>query len=116
VLARSAASCSGTLVCRASMCTHDLITIAVTALSAAVRPNSVCKDGHGLCSSFSAMHAEYLAGVPWVAVVVLHGLAQPGRVLHEGRIHYSTPRIRTRSGSRPWARSWICPADRLATG
>jgi hypothetical protein len=67
VPARSAASCSGTMVCRASMCTHDLITIAVTALSAAARPNSVCSAGHGLSSSFSAMHAVYLAGVPWVA-------------------------------------------------
>jgi hypothetical protein len=41
VPARSAARCSGTMVCRASMCTHDLITIAVTALSSAARPNAL---------------------------------------------------------------------------
>jgi len=31
------------------------------------KPNSACNGGHGLCSSFSAMQAVYLAGVPWVA-------------------------------------------------
>ena len=59
VRARSVASCSGTMVCRASMCTQELITIAVTALSAAARPNSSCKPGHGLSSSFSAMHTVF---------------------------------------------------------
>ena len=64
VPAMSVASCSGTLVCRASMCTQERMTIAVTVLSDAARPNSVCRAGHGLSSSFSAMHAVYFAGVP----------------------------------------------------
>ena len=67
VPAMSVASCSGTRVCRASMCRQERITIAVTALSGAARPNSVCSGDHGLSSSFSAMQNVYLAGVPWVA-------------------------------------------------
>jgi hypothetical protein len=67
VPAMSVANCSGTLVCRASMCRQERITIAITALSGAARPNSVCSGGHGLSSSFSAMQNVYLAGVPWVA-------------------------------------------------
>jgi hypothetical protein len=67
VPAMSLANCSGTLVCRASMCTQERMTIAVTALSDAARPNSVCRVGHGLSSSFSTMQNVYLAGVPWVA-------------------------------------------------
>ena len=46
---------------------HDLMTIAVTALSDGSRPNCTCSGGHGLSSSFSAMHAVYFAGVPCVA-------------------------------------------------
>ncbi len=67
VPAMSVASCSGTRVCRASMCTHDRMMIAVTALSDSVSPKSVCNPGHGLSSSFSPMQNVYLAGVPWVA-------------------------------------------------
>jgi hypothetical protein len=67
VPAMSVASCSGTRVCRASMCTHDRMMIAVTALSVSASPNSACSPGHGLSSSFSAMQNVYLAGVPWVA-------------------------------------------------
>ena len=67
VPAMSRASCSGTTVCRASMCRHDRMTMAVTALSDGSRPNCACSGGQGLSSSFSAMHAVYFAGVPCVA-------------------------------------------------
>jgi hypothetical protein len=40
---------------------QDLMIVAVTALSAGSKPNCACSGGHGLCSSFSAMHVEYLA-------------------------------------------------------
>ena len=63
----SRASRSGTVVWRASMWTQDLMIMLVPALSARSSPKSACSGGHGLCSSFSAMHAVYLAGVPWVA-------------------------------------------------
>ena len=53
---------------------------------------------------------------PALARVVFHGRPQASRVLDERGIHYSTPRIRSRSGCRPRARSRTCPADRLATG
>jgi hypothetical protein len=67
VPARSRPSCSGAAVCRASRWITDRVTRAVTVLSSAAKPKSAGSGDHGLSSSFSAMHAEYLAGVPWVA-------------------------------------------------
>jgi hypothetical protein len=55
------------IVCRASICMTDLMTVEAQALSPALRPLSTCSGGHGESSSFSAMQHVYLAGVPWVA-------------------------------------------------
>jgi hypothetical protein len=54
----------GSMVCLASMCSTERMTVEVHALSAADSPLSVCSGGHGESSSFSAMQQEYLAGVP----------------------------------------------------
>ena len=55
------------MVCRASMCSTERMTVEVTALSAGPNPLSAASDGQGESSSFSAMKQEYLAGLPWVA-------------------------------------------------
>ena len=65
--AKSHTSCSGTMVCRASTCSTERITVEVTALSDGANPLSTASDGQGESSSFSAMKQEYLAGLPWVA-------------------------------------------------
>ena len=65
--ARSATSCSGAIVCLASMCSTERMTVEVTALSARANPWSAASDGQGESSSFSAMKQEYLPGFPWVA-------------------------------------------------
>ena len=49
------------------MWTTERIVIAVTVLAPASNPCSTWNGGQGDSSSFSAMHAAYLAGLPCVA-------------------------------------------------
>src|SRR3984957_7650066 len=55
------------MVCLASICSTERMTVDVHALSVADSPLSTCSGAHGESSPFSAMQQEYLAGVPGVA-------------------------------------------------